>query len=342
MDNFPNRYPEDYELISTETIYSHLTENQVVAKELITLLTGVIEDTPISACERLLEAYKLIDHENIWNECTNRNDSAVADLRHAWHTLQAYASARVSIKDQFPKLASVELSYRQKCISLEPTSKHFIGQLYNSARKLSVALGSLLTKATHNTLQPYRLKAFATRITRSQSNKNENIPLNPLMSEQYFSLLTTNVGCYKRVVQLQRAFGGTPTLVELNTYSECLLYAKNLNDVILRFDKDIVDKEVKLLSKVSTRMRAMENYSSFMHKQEEYMRLPLAIIELRELPRRDDVRKMPMSDLIYISERVLSMRNAILNTLGIFRAYAMVQTTWQRVVKEQNNSKAST
>ena len=327
-ESFPNRYPEDYELITKEELIEHLSENKEPLVSLIDMLNEVLETDAHHAHSLLLQTYETVEANHLWGAFCARNQGAIADMRHSWHLLKAYSP------NSWPRLANVTLSERSRCVQLEPTSKHFIGQIYNCAHRLSVGLGNLLAFSSSQTLAQYRAKAFAARLTKSRVNRQEKAPLNPLMSEQYYDSLTTNVDCYRRVVQLQRAFGGTPALLELNTYDQGLTYAKMLNDVTLRFDNQVALSELEFIRDIRHPYRALESFNNFMKKQEEYLKIPFTLIDVRELPRQTDVRQMALCDLMYIAERVINLRSDILNTLGIYRVFAMIQTTYQRIALE--------
>lgn len=107
--SFPNRYPEDYELITKQELSEHLSENKEPLIALIDTLNEVLETDAHNAHMRLLQTYEIIEANHLWGVFCARNQGAIADMRHSWHSLKAYSPST------WPRLANVTLSERNRC-----------------------------------------------------------------------------------------------------------------------------------------------------------------------------------------------------------------------------------
>ena len=328
----PNRYPEDRTILTYKEVHDQLKNQRNNILTLLEYMSDIMDTTPINAHRRALLAFEIISKNNLWEAATPQVGLLPRDIRSTYSIFLNHNKQDKKPVDLYPKLQNIIFSDRARCNQLEPTANMFLTDLYIGIRRLSAFIALILSRNSKPDYAPYQYSSFMIKLCAKKIDHPSPL-LNPILSEQYYNLLQNNKENYKRVVAIMRMYGSTPYLISLNTYKECSDYAKSLNQEIDLLDKESIKHEWAIMSKVNYRdWKATTNFGDFLTRQRHYLEIPLRKIQIQPQPDKNSFDEINLTEIMSIYENTHKLKSNILDVCGIFRAYALLQTTYQRYI----------
>lgn len=334
----PDRFPEDYTLITLEQIQAGLTSNVNSIELLLAQLQDIYSCTPIAAYDRLMEVFRILTERNLWSITKNNqklNQRYLGGLQRVYSSLRSYADQDNHPGLMYPKLKNIVLSERDRCLQLEPEARDFLSSLYNALKRVNMHMASVLNASSGVYLPAHQSIPFMSKYS-GESSKSEKILLNPVMNELYYHLLQSNAQVYTSLVKLTRYYGLNRYLICQNTLEENIEYATRLNEELSRLDLQAINREWLELNEMDLhRSRAGASFRDQRSEMEQIFRRSVRSIRIIKAIDAETLSRMNCRDMLdYFSQIDQFLQSIILLTESM-RAYAIMQTTYARVKLEQ-------